>query len=83
MEYTNSLPHKQIKLIRSFNEYEFSNSLSDVLLRVLLIVQKLLQENRHASKRDIYYMHPSVFSGKSELILEPISDDISCYNLKM
>ncbi|CAN1135761.1 Meiotic recombination protein SPO11-1 [Linum perenne] len=34
----------------------------DVLLRVLLIVQKLLQENRHGSKRDIYYMHPSVFS---------------------
>ncbi|XP_073265416.1 meiotic recombination protein SPO11-1 isoform X3 [Populus alba] len=35
----------------------------DVLLRVLVIVQKLLQENRHGSKRDIYYMHPSVFSG--------------------
>ncbi|CAN1135758.1 Meiotic recombination protein SPO11-1 [Linum perenne] len=37
----------------------------DVLLRVLLIVQKLLQENRHGSKRDIYYMHPSVFSEQS------------------
>ncbi|XP_028114500.1 meiotic recombination protein SPO11-1 isoform X4 [Camellia sinensis] len=35
----------------------------DVLLRVLLIVQQLLQENRHGSKRDIYYMHPSVFQG--------------------
>ncbi|CAL1384727.1 unnamed protein product [Linum trigynum] len=34
----------------------------DVLLRVLVIVQKLLQEDRHGSKRDIYYMHPSVFS---------------------
>ncbi|XP_010644557.1 meiotic recombination protein SPO11-1 isoform X2 [Vitis vinifera] len=37
----------------------------DVLLRVLLIVQQLLQENRHGSKRDIYYMHPSVFSDQS------------------
>uniref|UniRef100_A0A7N2M865 Topoisomerase 6 subunit A/Spo11 TOPRIM domain-containing protein n=1 Tax=Quercus lobata TaxID=97700 RepID=A0A7N2M865_QUELO len=37
----------------------------DVLLRVLLIVQQLLQENRHGSKRDIYYMHPSVFSEQS------------------
>lgn len=36
----------------------------DVLLKVLLIVQKLLLENRHGSKRDIYYMHPSVFVGK-------------------
>ncbi|CAN6557685.1 unnamed protein product [Malus baccata var. baccata] len=34
----------------------------DVLLKVLLIVQQLLQENRHGSKRDIYYMHPSIFS---------------------
>ena len=38
--------------------------LSDMLLRVLLIVQQLLQENRHGSKRDIYYMHPSAFKGK-------------------
>ncbi|CAI0437491.1 unnamed protein product [Linum tenue] len=37
----------------------------DVLLRVLVIVQKLLQEDRHGSKRDIYYMHPSVFSEQS------------------
>ncbi|KAJ4838291.1 hypothetical protein Tsubulata_041619 [Turnera subulata] len=37
----------------------------DALLRVLLIVQKLLQENKHGSKRDIYYMHPSVFSEQS------------------
>ncbi|KAJ0101697.1 hypothetical protein Patl1_03961 [Pistacia atlantica] len=37
----------------------------DVLLRVLLAVQQLLQENRHGSKRDIYYMHPSVFSEQS------------------
>ncbi|KAI3419859.1 TP6A_N domain-containing protein, partial [Psidium guajava] len=37
----------------------------DVLLRVLLIVQRLLQENRHGSKRDIYYMHPSVFRDQS------------------
>ncbi|WJX64926.1 hypothetical protein P8452_49647 [Trifolium repens] len=37
----------------------------DVILRVLLIVQKLLQENKHSSKRDIYYMHPSVFLDQS------------------
>ncbi|XP_019435684.1 PREDICTED: meiotic recombination protein SPO11-1 isoform X2 [Lupinus angustifolius] len=37
----------------------------DVMLRVLLIVQKLLQENKHSSKRDIYYMHPSVFLDQS------------------
>ncbi|XP_039055643.1 meiotic recombination protein SPO11-1 [Hibiscus syriacus] len=37
----------------------------DVLLRVLLIVQQLLQENKHASKRDIYYMHPLVFSDQT------------------
>ncbi|CAI0374072.1 unnamed protein product [Linum tenue] len=37
----------------------------DVLLRVLVIVQTLLQEDRHGSKRDIYYMHPSVFSEQS------------------
>ncbi|KAL4579908.1 hypothetical protein LXL04_010650 [Taraxacum kok-saghyz] len=37
----------------------------DVLLRMLLIVQQLLQENRHGSKRDIYYMHPSVFREQS------------------
>ncbi|CAK7324515.1 unnamed protein product [Dovyalis caffra] len=37
----------------------------DVLLRVLVVVQQLLKENRHGSKRDIYYMHPSVFSEQS------------------
>ncbi|WCJ33080.1 Spo11/DNA topoisomerase VI subunit A protein [Euphorbia peplus] len=37
----------------------------DVLLRVLLIVQQLLQENKHVSKRDVYYMHPSAFSDQS------------------
>lgn len=46
--------------------------LPDVLLRVLLIVQQLLQENRHGSKRDIFYMHPSVFKGKSGLIDFPL-----------
>ncbi|RHN57959.1 putative DNA topoisomerase (ATP-hydrolyzing) [Medicago truncatula] len=35
------------------------------MLRVLVIVQKLLQENKHSSKRDIYYMHPSVFLDQS------------------
>ncbi|XP_035543141.1 meiotic recombination protein SPO11-1 isoform X2 [Juglans regia] len=37
----------------------------DILLRVLLIVQQLLQESRHGSKRDIYYMHPCIFSEQS------------------
>ncbi|KAL2944934.1 Meiotic recombination protein SPO11-1 [Bienertia sinuspersici] len=37
----------------------------DVQLRVLLIVQQLLQENKHASKRDIYYTYPSLFSDQS------------------
>ncbi|KAK9268904.1 hypothetical protein L1049_000669 [Liquidambar formosana] len=37
----------------------------NVMLRVLLIVQQLLQENIHGSKRDIYYMHPTVFSEQS------------------
>ncbi|KAL6570850.1 hypothetical protein OROGR_000400 [Orobanche gracilis] len=37
----------------------------DALLRVLLIVQQLLRENKHGSKRDIYYMHPSVFKVQS------------------
>ncbi|MQM13410.1 hypothetical protein Taro_046335, partial [Colocasia esculenta] len=36
---------------------------SDIMLKVLLIIQQLLQENKHGSKRDIYYMHPSVFLG--------------------
>ena len=35
----------------------------DVLLRVLLVVQQLLQQNKHCSKRDIYYMYPSIFVG--------------------
>jgi meiotic recombination protein SPO11 len=35
-----------------------------VLLRVLLVVQQLLQENKHCSKRDIYYMYPSIFVGQ-------------------
>ncbi|GAB2279820.1 hypothetical protein Dimus_014459 [Dionaea muscipula] len=37
----------------------------DALLKVLAIVQQLLQENRHGSKRDIYYMHPSFFQEQS------------------
>lgn len=38
--------------------------LSVVMLRVMLIVQKLLQENKHSSKRDIYYTYPSLFLGE-------------------
>ncbi|XP_027329815.1 meiotic recombination protein SPO11-1 isoform X3 [Abrus precatorius] len=44
------------------------------MLRVLLIVQKLLQENKHSSKRDIYYMHPSVFS--DQLVVDNAINDI-------
>ncbi|KAL3821117.1 hypothetical protein ACJIZ3_007022 [Penstemon smallii] len=46
----------------------------DVLLRVLLIVQQLLRENKHGSKRDIYYMHPSVF--KEQSIVDRAINDI-------
>ncbi|XP_015081115.2 meiotic recombination protein SPO11-1 isoform X2 [Solanum pennellii] len=46
----------------------------DVLLRVLLIVQQLLQENRHGSKRDIYYMHPTVF--KEQSVVDRAINDI-------
>nr|GMC53422.1 meiotic recombination protein SPO11-1 [Ipomoea batatas] len=45
-----------------------------VLLRVLLIVQQLLQENRHGSKRDIYYMHPSIF--KEQATVDRAINDI-------
>ncbi|KAJ4725272.1 Spo11/DNA topoisomerase VI, subunit A protein [Melia azedarach] len=46
----------------------------NVLLRVLLIVQQLLQENRHGSKRDIYYMHPSLFA--EQLVVDRAINDI-------
>ncbi|CAJ1971504.1 unnamed protein product [Sphenostylis stenocarpa] len=36
-----------------------------VMLRVMLVVQKLLQENKHSSKRDIYYTYPSLFLDQS------------------
>ncbi|KAK9084628.1 hypothetical protein Sjap_025039 [Stephania japonica] len=55
--------HKGVEVIslrRDFHAHRL-----DVLLRVLVIVQKLLQENKHGSKRDIYYMHPSVFSDQT------------------
>ncbi|XXG46515.1 hypothetical protein AAC387_Pa02g1338 [Persea americana] len=45
----------------------------DALLRVLLIVQTLLQENKHLSKRDIYYIHPSVFS-EQQVVDQAIND---------
>ncbi|XP_068669475.1 meiotic recombination protein SPO11-1 [Aristolochia californica] len=51
----------------------------DVMLRVLLVIQKLLQENKHISKRDIYYMHPSVFS--SQGIVDQAINDL-CVLLK-
>ncbi|ERN17750.1 hypothetical protein AMTRI_Chr10g2700 [Amborella trichopoda] len=46
----------------------------DVLLRVLLITQKLLLEGKHASKRDIYYMHPSIFIADQANVDRAISD---------
>ncbi|KAG6407426.1 hypothetical protein SASPL_130417 [Salvia splendens] len=46
----------------------------DLLLRVLLIVQQLLQENKHCSKRDIYYMHPSAF--KEQSVVDRAINDI-------
>ncbi|OVA02178.1 Spo11/DNA topoisomerase VI [Macleaya cordata] len=51
----------------------------NVLLRVLLIVQQLLQENKHGSKRDIYYMHPTVFS--EQAVVDRAINDI-CILLK-
>ncbi|KAJ0980136.1 hypothetical protein J5N97_008391 [Dioscorea zingiberensis] len=39
----------------------------DIMLRLLLIIQQLLQENKHASKRDIYYMEPSVFQDQGNV----------------
>ncbi|RDX71419.1 Meiotic recombination protein SPO11-1, partial [Mucuna pruriens] len=44
-----------------------------VMFRVLLIVQKLLQENKHSSKRDIYYTYPSVFLDQS-MVDQAIND---------
>jgi hypothetical protein len=39
-----------------------------VMLRVLQIIQLLLQQNRHASKRDVYYTDPAVFLGEYILL---------------
>ncbi|XP_014504360.1 meiotic recombination protein SPO11-1 isoform X8 [Vigna radiata var. radiata] len=44
-----------------------------VMLRVMLIVQKLLQENKHSSKRDIYYTYPSLFLDQS-MVDQAIND---------
>ncbi|XP_012461672.1 meiotic recombination protein SPO11-1 isoform X5 [Gossypium raimondii] len=51
--------------ILTFQKESHVHRIGNVLLRVLLIVQQLLQENKHASKRDIYYMHPLIFSDQS------------------
>ncbi|XP_008643456.1 meiotic recombination protein SPO11 isoform X5 [Zea mays] len=40
---------------------DYHTSRLNVLLRVLFVVQQLLQQNKHCSKRDIYYMYPSIF----------------------
>nr|CAD1823391.1 unnamed protein product [Ananas comosus var. bracteatus] len=51
----------------------------DILLRVLLIIQQLLQENKHCSKRDIYYIHPCVF--RVQAVVDHAINDI-CLLLK-
>ncbi|XP_078430074.1 spo11/DNA topoisomerase VI, subunit A protein isoform X2 [Wolffia australiana] len=48
------------KTLSFYNESQAQRLI--IIFRVLGIVRQLLQENRHASKRDIYYMHPSLFS---------------------
>ncbi|KAK4398616.1 Meiotic recombination protein SPO11-1 [Sesamum angolense] len=58
----------------SVNSYRLLKKIQDVLLRVLLIVQQLVQENKHGSKRDIYYMHPSVF--KEQCVVDRAINDI-------
>ncbi|KAH8975916.1 hypothetical protein BDL97_01G185400 [Sphagnum fallax] len=37
------------------------------MLRVLQIVQQLLQQNRHATKRDVYYSDPAILKGELDL----------------
>ncbi|KAJ4734170.1 Meiotic recombination protein SPO11-2 [Rhynchospora pubera] len=49
------------------------------LLRVLSIVQQLLQQNKHASKRDIFYMDPALFVDQA--VVDHIISDI-CILLK-
>jgi meiotic recombination protein SPO11 len=39
------------------------------MLRVLQIVQQLLQQNRHATKRDVYYSDPAILKGELDLKL--------------
>uniref|UniRef100_A0A0D9VZ37 DNA topoisomerase (ATP-hydrolyzing) n=1 Tax=Leersia perrieri TaxID=77586 RepID=A0A0D9VZ37_9ORYZ len=46
----------------------------NVLLRVLLVVQQLLQQNKHCSKRDIYYMYPSIF--QEQAVVDRAINDI-------
>ncbi|KAF5187311.1 Type 2 dna topoisomerase 6 subunit a [Thalictrum thalictroides] len=66
------LPKSREKLV-SFQRECYTRRM-DIFVRVLLIVQQLLQENKHASKRDIYYMHPSVFS--EQAIVDRAINDI-------
>ncbi|KAJ7560563.1 hypothetical protein O6H91_04G135800 [Diphasiastrum complanatum] len=48
-------------------------------MRVLLIVQGLLQQEKHASKRDVYYMDPRLFG--DQVIVDQAINDI-CTKLK-
>lgn len=54
---------KSLHLCDHTNYFLMRCSCVDVLLRVLFVVQQLLQQNKHCSKRDIYYMYPSIFVG--------------------
>uniref|UniRef100_A0A0A9CYK5 Spo11/DNA topoisomerase VI subunit A N-terminal domain-containing protein n=1 Tax=Arundo donax TaxID=35708 RepID=A0A0A9CYK5_ARUDO len=53
---------------------DYHTSRLNVLLRVLLVVEQLLQENKHCSKRDIYYMYTSFF--KEQAIVDRAINDI-------
>ncbi|KAH9329905.1 hypothetical protein KI387_002013, partial [Taxus chinensis] len=47
------------------------------MLRILQIIQQLLQENKHASKRDIYYTDPTIFLDQP--MVDRAIDDVCIY----
>ncbi|XP_057858562.1 meiotic recombination protein SPO11-1 isoform X3 [Cryptomeria japonica] len=47
------------------------------MLRILQIIQELLQENKHASKRDIYYTDPAIFHDRT--MVDRGIDDVCVY----
>ncbi|CAM6019779.1 unnamed protein product [Sphagnum balticum] len=48
------------------------------MLRVLQIVQQLLQQNRHATKRDVYYSDPAILKGRVNQALNDICIHFQC-----